>query len=303
MIACIKRSLDRVQDPITDQVKKDMPAEGEIDAEEKTCAEAQKKNAHKIRYRQSSLEKHRRHAERSGVEQTALRRRIGDGRKVQVSGIAPILAADGDGQAGQVSAPTAAGAPDIKVLEQQDKRDEGADECQTPHGPPQPPHGHAVPEVVEGMLDKGAEALVVNVRRGAIGGVDDLVGTDGALGDGFGRAQDADSQHQAHEEAANVREVVETWEETQHKRNGDIDEDEDQIPDWRGPLRPGVEQVKKSDGKDSEEASRTAARGVSTSCKVASQNEAKDPRGKVHNGKADAANKLFYVASESELEQ
>ena len=64
--------------------------------------------------------------------------------------------------------------------------------------------------------------------------------------------QDADSQNQAHHETTNMCKVVQTGEQTEHKGDSDVEEEEQQVRDGGTARVPVVEEVEKDEGEDAE---------------------------------------------------
>lgn len=113
---------------------------------------------------------------------------------------------------------------------------------------------------------------------------------------------DTDTQDETHEESADMREIVKAGQETDDKRNGHVEEDEDQIFDRATTCRPIVQEVQQREGEDTEERTGAADRCNAVGCVVAAENEAEDAGGKVDESEAQGADLLFHVATEGPLQ-
>lgn len=73
------------------------------------------------------------------------------------------------------------------------------------------------------------------------------------LAESLGTVQETYTQHETHEETADMREIVETREETEDKGDGDVEEEEEEVFDGRAAGLPVVEEVEEGEGEDAEE--------------------------------------------------
>ena len=98
------------------------------------------------------------------------------------------------------------------------------------------------------------------VCRDVAAGIGRLVAVDAdALAQRVGRVQDADAEREAHDEAADVREVVQAGEQAEHEGDCDVEQDEEQVFDGRAALAPSVEDVEEDECYDAEERAGCAA--------------------------------------------
>ena len=127
--------------------------------------------------------------------------------KIQIPHLTPILPAHRHRQTRQILAPAASSPPLVEILEQQDKAYQHADEREDAYQPPGPPDPAAVAEEAQGVRDESFQAGVgagAGLRLDGVG----CRGGGAAAGDCAGGAQDADAEDEAHEEAADVAEIV-----------------------------------------------------------------------------------------------
>ncbi|KXT12336.1 hypothetical protein AC579_7626 [Pseudocercospora musae] len=110
------------------------------------------------------------------------------GCEVEITNVAPVRRADLDWQARQVLAPRTASPPDVEVLEQEYEGDENAEQRERANEPPSPPSAAAILEEAEGVLDEAFQPFATS-----------------------GRAQETDTKDETHNEASNVRKVVQSW--------------------------------------------------------------------------------------------
>ena len=135
-------------------------------------------------------------------------------------------------QTRQMPTPTTRISPFVKVSQQQLEAYEDGDEAACANEPPSPPEGFPALEEAKGLFGKDGHFVcgLLLVLGGEGLGIDGSVGGLALACSGaqrLGRVDDADAEDEAHEEAANVREVVEAGEEADDKGNGHVEEDEE----------------------------------------------------------------------------
>jgi len=68
-----------------------------------------------------------------------------------------------------------------------------------------------------------------------------------------GRVQNADAHAQADDEPANMRKVVQTGKEAEHKRNDDLDKNKEQLSARIASLVPRIKKIEQIDGNNTEQ--------------------------------------------------
>ena len=142
-------------------------------------------------------------------------------------------------QTAQVLAPAALMVVLVEVVQEHDEDDQDKDEGGGSDQPPCPPQGLSILEEAERLLDESSRSWLIGIgtvrawtrRRSVIE----------ALTQGIGRVQQTDAQAQAHEESANVGEVVQAWQEAQDETHDHIDGDVGEIDKRPLALPPAVE--------------------------------------------------------------
>lgn len=158
----------------------------------------------------------------------------------------------------------------VEVVQQHDKGDQHANQRGGPDHPPHPPQRLPPLEEAEGFADEE-----VGLRDG--GRVDRLAGVVAVAIDGHVRefvggvlteplpesvrgVEQTHAETEPHEEAADVGEVVETREESEHETDGNVDGDEGEVDKGSLARLPGVEEVEEDESDDAKEAARRATR-------------------------------------------
>ena len=142
--------------------------------------------------------------------------------------------------------------PLIKVPQEQYKPNKHSDQPTGAHNPPRPPKGLAALEKANGLLDEFLEARGdALIMRGINGAIRRLVDAD-AFAEGLWGVQEADAEDEAHQEAADMREVVETWEQTEDEGDGYVEEEEEEVFHGGAARVPVVEEVEEDEGEDAE---------------------------------------------------
>lgn len=190
----------------------------------------------------------------------------------------------GTHQTSQVLTPRAPPLPDVEILEQHDKPNDGPDQRARPDQPPRPPEGLAPLEEPEGFLREGRDAASHRRRRARVlrrrrspsrEAIRWLIRAE-TPAERLRGAHEAHAQHEAGEEAAYVGEVVEAGEEAEDESDGDVEDDEAEVLDGFAARLPCVEEVEEVEGQDAEEGARGAGRGDAVGGEVAAEHEAED---------------------------
>ena len=201
----------------------------------------------------------------------------------------------------QILAPAASVMINVKVVEQHDKHNQHQHERAHTHQPPSPPERLATLKEADGVFEERGR----NALREPSAGRDGRVGrvlTD-APPERVGRVQHRDAQHQADQEPADVGEVVQAGEQTQHERDDHIEGDEDEVLPGAAAVLPRVEQVEKRQRDDAEQRPRGTGGRDTRGGKVAAHDETEDAGAHVNQEEADRTNGALHVAAHGHLQQ
>ena len=153
-------------------------------------------------------------------------------------------------QAAQVLAPATFCPVLVKVVHEHDEDDENADECAGSTEPPGPPERPPTLEEADGALDEARESRLGVGRHGPVR----RLALAYPLAERARRVQETYAKDETHEEATDMREVVEPREQTEDEADDDVEHDVRQLLQRRASFPPLVQQVEQVQREDAEEA-------------------------------------------------
>lgn len=188
----------------------------------------------------------------------------------------------------------------VKVAEQNNKHNDDGNEEARPDKPPSPPQGFSALEETNWALEEARRGVVAAAVDGRVRRV---VAAVNLSPERVGRMQKTNAEPKAHQEPANVRKVIQSGQQSQHKGNDNVQNYEHQIFDRVSSLRPRIEQVQQGQSNNSKQRARSSGGGNARRGKITAHDKSEYTSTEVDEEESHRPNRHFHLLGQRHLQQ